>query len=443
MCTPYLYFCVVTATLGGLLFGYHTAVISGALIYLIPAFQLSISEQAFAVSMILLGALAGSLVGGVLADRLGRKPAMLFTAVLFFLGSIVTALSSSYEMFLWGRFVSGVALGVITLVCPLYLAEISPSSCRGAFVSLYQLAITIGILGAFAVNFWFAEKGEWHWMFGCGALPAFIQVVFLFFVAETPPFLFRHHKSKEAQQVLTRLRRDRAWETQLDAMKSSAHQNQKGKWKVLFEPQWRRVVVIGILLSAFQQITGINALIYYAPKIFQTAGFPSADSAILATIGIGVVNVIATVFSVWLLDRAGRRFFLLLGATGMVVGLVSFVLSSLATSTLVDLIALISLMVYVAFFAIGLGPVTWVVIAEIFPLKIRAKAMTFTTFVNWFCNYLVSLTFLELVSLFGHRGTFLFYALICVGCIYFVYRCIPETKGRSLEEIEAELGRLR
>lgn len=439
--SPYLYFCIVAATLGGFLFGYHTAIISGALIFLIPAFDLSLSQQGVAVSMILVGALVGSLVSGSIADRLGRKQTMLLTAALFAAGSLATSIAATFDMFLWGRLLSGFALGIITTVAPLYLAEISPPNSRGAFVALYQLAITIGILVAFAVNYWFAKEGQWQWMFACGIFPAVLQIIFLIFASETPPFLFRQNKPKRATQALSRLRKDKEWASQLGAMKSSSSGSQKGKWKLLFAPEWRRVVVIGVLLSGFQQITGINALIYYAPKIFQTAGFPSADSAILATIGIGIVNVIATIFSVLFLDRKGRRFFLLLGVVGMLVGLVSFSLSSFAASEIVDVIALISLMVYVAFFAIGLGPVTWVVISEIFPLKIRAKAMTITTFVNWLSNYLVSLTFLQLVAHFGHRGTFLLYALIAVGCLYFIYRCIPETKGRTLEEIEAELGK--
>lgn len=434
--SKYMIFVVTIACLGGLLFGYHTAIISGALIFLSPIFHLSIAEQGVLVSIILLAALVGALMGGYLADRLGRKWTIMLTAVLFILGSWITAEAHSYFMLLFGRLVSGIAVGVISVAAPLYLAEIAPPKSRGAIVSAYQLFITLGILGAYVINYIYAKKADWQEMFIIGSLPAAIQLLALFFIPESPGWLFKNGKSRLAIIALERLRLDQDWKNHIDEMKHSASSRNTRVWRLLFFSKLRTILFIGLFISAFQQITGINTVIYYAPRIFQGAGYTSAISATFATLSIGVINVLATLVSVWLLDRIGRRRLLLIGIAGMVVSLCSLAITSFLRSSLIDEMAVISLITYVAFFAIGLGPITWVLLSEIYPLKVRGKAMTLATFVNWLCNYFVSLTFPNLLVSIGIGGSFLLYGIISMIAFWFVLRYVPETKGKSLEEIE-------
>jgi MFS transporter, SP family, galactose:H+ symporter len=435
-CSAFLLFAVVISAFGGFLFGYHTGIISGALIFLTSSFHLSIVDQGMVVSIILIGALIGSLVAGVLADRIGRKWTIAITSVLFIGGAAAISLSESYTVLLLGRFISGLGVGVISVAGPLYLAEVSPPHYRGAFVACYQLAITIGILVSFLINYVYASSADWRWMFAIGIFPALFQGLAIFFLPETPAWLFKHGFESRGIKALKRLRNDKEWTRQIEAMKVSASPHKKGVWKALFSPKLRYVVIIGFCLSVFQQITGINTVIYYTPKIFQMAGFASATGAILATLGIGAINVLVTIFSTWLLDKAGRRILLLIGAGGMTLCLAFLSLSFYLHSSMIDIIAVISLMGYVAFFAIGLGPVTWVILSEIYPLKVRGKAMTIAIFGNWLFNYLVSLTFLDLIGKLGSQGTFLLYAAISAVAFWFIFRFIPETKGKSLEEIE-------
>ena len=391
------------------------------------------------MSILLIGAMVGALGSGTLADWLGRKKTMALTAFLFIVGALITAASDAYTIVLLGRFITGIAVGTISLLSPLYLAEVSPAHFRGRFVSLYQLFITLGILGAFLVNYLFASSGDWRWMFLIGAFPAALQLILLFFIPETPSWLLKKGRADLAAKVFGRLRKDRKWQQQIEEMKTLEGPQKKGRWKDIFSSKYRFVLIIGLILSACQQITGINTVIYYAPVIFQNAGFSSVAGATLATLGIGVINVIATIISVSLLDRAGRRLFLLIGSAGMALSLIFLSFVFFQQSPSIDRLAVGSLMAYVAFFAIGLGPVTFVLISEIYPMKIRAKAMTVAIFVNWFANYWVSLTFLDLVNRFGQAGTFLLYAVISIATFLFVLRWVPETKNQTLEELERKL----
>jgi MFS transporter, SP family, galactose:H+ symporter len=438
-CTGFLIFTVLVAAFGGFLFGYHTAIISGALIFLEPAFQLTIPQEGMVVSILLVGALIGALFAGSLADRIGRKQTMTLNTAVFVLGAAMIAFAQVYEMVLLGRFISGIGVGVVSVAGPLYLSEVSPPHLRGTFVSAYQLAIAIGILISYWVNYLFAEAADWRWMFAIGILPALIQMPALLFLPETPSWLFKKGMDDRAIATLQRLRKDKNWMKQLDAMKSSADPHKHGSWKTLFSPSLRFVVIIGIVLSCFQQITGINAVTYFAPKIFQTVGFSTSEGAIMASIWLSIINVLFTFSAVWLLDKLGRRILLLICCAGMICSLAVFIGASYFHSSQIGIISIISLMGYVAFFAIGLGPVTWVVLSEIFPLKIRGKAMTLALLVNWAFNYVVSLTFLDLMTALGSHGAFLIYAVISVIAFGFIYRFIPETKGKSLEEIEAAL----
>ncbi len=437
--TTYTLFSVIVAALGGFLFGYHTGVISGALIFLAPAFHLTPLDEGFVVSIILIGALAGALISGTLADKLGRKKTILLSALIFILGASIIAAAPTFTIVILGRAVTGLAVGLISLTAPLYISEISPPHYRGRLVSLFQLGIAIGFLVAFAVNLAYADQGNWRMMFAVGIVPALIQIWALLFIPETPPWLLVNHREEHAIAVLKKIRQDRDWKSHLNEMKKSASPHKRGGWSELFKPHLRFVLLIGILLNCFQQITGINTVFYYAPKIFQLAGFASASGAISATLGVGLVNVLFTSLSLWLLDKWGRRPLLIWGVTGMVVSLLVLSLAFFTGSELIDLIAIISLMVYVASFGISLGPIPYLLISEIYPLRIRGKAMTVGIVSNWLFNYLVSLTFLDLMKYLGSGGTFCLYAAIGVIAVWFFWRYIPETKGKSLEEIEASL----
>ncbi len=439
--TAYLLIAVITATLGGLLFGYFTAAISGALIFLAPAFHLDVFEQGVVVSLILIGCVFGAVIAGPCTEFVGRKKTLALSAALFIIGGCILAVCDSYTTLLIGRFISGLAVGITSLAAPLYISEISPPRYRGMFVSSYQLAITFGILLSFFVNYCFSASGSWRWMFAIGILPALLQMIALFFVAETPPWLFKQGLEEKAIGILQKLRHGKNWMNQIDAMKSVASPHKTGTWKTLFSPKLRFVLIIGFLLSVFQQITGINTVIYYAPKIFEIAGFPSATSALVATLGVGIVNFLVTILSVYLLDRVGRRSLLLVGALGMAVSLLVLAFAFFVSTPFIDKIAVLSLMAYVSFFAIGLGPVTWVLLSEIYPLKVRSKAMSTAIFANWGFNYLVSLTFLDLIQGLKAQGTFLLFAVISLIAFWFIHRFIPETRGKSLEEIESHIAR--
>lgn len=440
-CTAYLIFVVIVSALGGFLYGYHTGIISGALIFLAPIFQLSIVEQGVVVSTILIGGVIGGLFSGTLADRIGRKPTIGLTALLFIIGSLATALAETYSGLLAGRFLSGLGVGVISVAAPLYLAEISPPRFRGAFVSLYQGAVTIGILISLLINYLFAPSQDWRWMFAIGSFPAVLQAIALFYLPETPAWLFKHGRDHHAIHTLAKLRKDTTWRHQIDVMKESASTHKHGSWSALLSPKLRYLLLIGLVLSSFQQLTGINTVIYYAPKIFQQAGVSSATGAILASLGVAIMNVLFTFLSAWLLDRLGRRLLLMIGVVGMAATLALLSLAFFLHSTQTDLIVLLSLMGYVACFAIGLGPVTWVFLSEVYPLKVRGKAMTLAIVANWGFNYLVALTFLDLIVKLKPEGTFLLYAGICILALWFIHRYLPETKGKSLEEIEKALLR--
>lgn len=438
-CSAYLFFVVIVVAFGGFLYGFHTGVISGALIFLTPSFHLEIAEQGMVVSIILLGGLVGALAAGALADHIGRKRTILASSILFILGAGLIALCNSYGYLLFGRFISGLGVGIVSLAAPLYLAEISPSRYRGSFVSLFQLAIAVGILVSFAVNYLFAASENWRWMFVMGIFPALVQMLALFFLPETPAWLFKRGFEKHALLIIARLRRDTLWKKQVDAMKNAAAPQERGGWKTLFSPKLRYILIIGSILSACQQITGINTVIFYAPKIFDVAGFHTTAGAIVATCGIGIINVLATGLSVWLLRKMGRRTLLLIGTVGMALSLAFLAIAFFTQWGFIGRVSVFSLMGYVAFFAIGLGPVTWVILSEIYPLKVRGKAMTVVIFVNWACTYLVSLTFLQLVAKLKIQGAFLLYALVSALAFWFIYRFIPETRGKSLEEIEASI----
>ena len=399
------------APLGGLLFGYTTAVISSALIFLKSDFALTPLMQGFLVSIILIGALIGASSAGSLSDKIGRRPVILLSDAFFIIGGLFLLLSDELWLLFVGRLVTGVGVGIASVVIPLYIAELAPPNRRGSLVSLNQLAITVGILLAYAVGLIEANQGNWRALFGLALIPALVQFVGMFFLPETRVYV------KEAK-----------------SSKKQAH------FKLLFKKALVPALIVGLGLAILQQITGINTVIYYANQIFDLSGFKAAKGAIWASMSVGIVNVLATIVSLWLIDVVGRRPLLLVGIAGMAAGLIALALSFWFQTGFESIVAVISLMVYVASFAIGLGPVAWLIIAEIYPHQIRGRAMGLAIFANWTFNYIVSLSFLSLIDWLTSSGVFLLYAAICGFAFYFVWRRVPETKGKPLEEIEKFWG---
>lgn len=436
--TAYTILAVLVASLGSFLLGYQTAVISGALPFLAREFSMTSGVEGFVVSIVLLGAVLGVLCSGTVADRLGRKKAILLPAALFTVGTLIVCTASTIFSFLLGRFITGTAVGLISMTAPLYLAEIAPTRLRGTFVCVHQLVVTLGILAAYLVNYVYAAEGAWRNMFTVALIPSVLQFVLMLIICESPSWLLSHDLKDKAKSAFEKLRKDTLWQSHM----IPAHvpdTEKKTIASLFFKPKIRYVLILGLVLNMFQQITGINTIIYYAPKIFQHAGFQTVNIAILASVGIGLMNVLFTIVSMWLIDKAGRRRLLLWGLAGMLLSMQFLAMFLFIKTPYTSTISVISLMCYVGCFAVGIGPVTAVLISELYPLKIRGRAMSIATTANWFFNYLMSLIFLDLIELMGVAGVFELFAALTLAATLFVYFYIPETKGKSLEEIEAGL----
>ncbi|KAA9395856.1 sugar porter family MFS transporter [Haloarcula sp. CBA1130] len=435
----FVYVVSALAALNGLLFGFDTGIISGAFLFIQDSFVMSPLVEGIIVSGAMAGAAAGAAVGGQLADRLGRRRLILIAAIVFFIGSFTMAVAPNVPVLVAGRLIDGVAIGFASIVGPLYISEIAPPSIRGGLTSLNQLMVTTGILLSYFVNYAFADAGAWRWMLGAGMVPAVILAIGILKMPESPRWLFEHGRKDEARAVLKRTRSGGVDEELSEIEETVETQSETGVRDLL--ASWLRpALVVGLGLAVFQQITGINAVIYYAPTILESTGLGNVAS-ILATVGIGTINVVMTVVAIMLVDRVGRRRLLLVGVGGMVATLAVlgtvFYLPGLGGG--LGVIATISLMLFVSFFAIGLGPVFWLLISEIYPLSVRGSAMGVVTVANWGANLLVSLTFPILTDGVGTSATFWLFGLCSLVGLVFVYRYVPETKGRTLEAIEDDL----
>ena len=434
----FVYFAAAISALGGFLFGYDTGVVSGAILFVRKDFSLSSTEVEVVISSVLLGALLGALAGGSLADRFGRRRVIIVAGALFAGGAIATGVAPTVAWLIAGRVVVGVAIGIASFTTPLYISEVSPVAVRGRLVSLNQLALTVGIVLSYLIDYVLAGAHAWRWMFGLAAVPAAALCVGMIWLPPSPRWLLARGRGGAAQDALLRIRGSNDVSAEISEIRLSLA-GQSGGWSVLTAPAIRPALIVGVGLALFQQVTGINTVIYYAPMIFQFAGFHSDSVSILATVGVGAVNVAMTGLALLLVDRVGRRPLLLVGLAGMVAGLVllglAFALPRLSGS--LGVIAIGSLSLYVGAFAIGLGPVFWLLISEIYPLKVRGVAMSLATTANWSANLLVALTFLTLIQLAGRAPTFWIYAAVGIGAWLFVWFLVPETKGKSLEQIEA------
>jgi sugar porter (SP) family MFS transporter len=364
---------------------------------------------------------------------------LIATAVIFAAGAILCAAAPSAMILAVGRIIVGFGIGLSSSGVPVYISEVAPADARGWQVSLFQLAITVGILLAYLVDYAFAGIQGWRWMFGVAIVPAAIFGAGMIFLPESPRWLLRRGERENARAMLARIRGTSDVADELREIEESVTKApESGRFSDLMAASLRPALFVGIGLAIFQQVTGINTVIYYAPLIIQTAGISSNSGAILATAGIGAVNVLMTIFSMWLIDRKGRRPLLLSGIAGMAVtlGLLGYVFRVSHQSTGMAWLAVISMMAYVGSFAISLGPIFWLLISEIYPLKIRNSAEGVAATFNWGSNLLITLTFLTLVDKLGPSLTFWVYGLCAIGAGVFSYYFVPETKGRTLEQIE-------
>jgi MFS transporter, SP family, galactose:H+ symporter len=434
----FVYLATAVSALGGMLFGYDIGVISGAILFIKKAFSLSPGLEEVVVSSVLLGSLAGAVIGGLLADRLGRRKLLIAGAIVFGLGAIGAALALGTAWLIIARIIAGAAIGVASFVAPLYISEIAPVAIRGKLVSINQVALTTGIVISYLVDYAFAGAQAWRWMFALAVIPAAAFGIGLMFIPDSPRWLASRGHKDQARDVLKRIRSPEAVEGELTEILHSVGQK-KGRWSELFSKLLRPAMIVGVGLAIAQQLTGINTVIYYAPTIFKFAGLSATSVAILASVGVGVVNVVLTIVAMQLIDRVGRRPLLLISLAGMALSLfvlgLAFSLKQLSGS--LGWIAVGSLMVYVGSFAVGLGPVFWLILSEIYPLNIRGRAMSVGTIANWGANLLVALSFLTLTHIMGKPATFWLYGIISIGAWFFAFFLVPETKGKSLEQIEA------
>ncbi|HEY6494177.1 MAG TPA: sugar porter family MFS transporter, partial [Trebonia sp.] len=425
---------------GGLLFGYDTGVVSGALLFLKKDFGgLSSFQQELVTSLLLVGAVVGALTAGRISDRLGRRLTVLITALVFIVGVMLAAFTPTYPVLLVARIIIGLAVGSASMVVPLYIGEIVPARVRGGLVSLNQLAITAGILVSYLIDYGLSDSGNWRLMFGLAAIPAAALFIGMLFQKESPHWLIRQGREDEARQVLRRVRDEGDIDDEIREVREISQR--EGGYRDLISPRVRPLLAVGVLLAVFQQITGINTVIYYAPTLLQGAGLGN-NAALLANVVNGCVNVGMTIVAIWLLDKVGRRPLLLSGTAGMAVGMAIVACSFLGGSDLkggLAIVAIVGLLVYTGSFAIGLGPVFWLLIAEIYPLKIRGAAMSVASMANWAANFVVTVSFLTLLSAIGGAGVFFLFGFLTLVALAYFWRKVPETKGRSLQEIEREL----
>ncbi|WP_218043499.1 sugar porter family MFS transporter [Lentilactobacillus dabitei] len=428
--------------LGGLLFGYDTGVISGAILFIERQLHLDSWQQGWVVSAVLLGAILGAAVIGPMSDRFGRRKLVLLSAIIFFVGAIGSAFSPEFWTLILSRIILGMAVGAASALIPTYLAELSPADKRGSMSSLFQLMVMTGIFLAYVTNYGLSGfYTGWRWMLGFAAVPAALLFFGALILPESPRFLVKANKPEEAKQILKIMNKKNPGvvDSELSDIKEQAA-IKSGGWKELFGKLVRPSLVIGVGLAIFQQVMGCNTVLYYAPTIFTDVGF-GVSAALIAHIGIGIFNVIVTAIAVAIMDKIDRRKMLNIGAMGMGVSLLvmSFAMKFSGQSLTAGVICVIALTIYIAFFSATWGSVMWVMIGEVFPLNIRGLGNSFSSVINWSANMIVSLTFPPLLDFFGTGSLFIGYAVLCFASIWFVQKKVFETRNRSLEDIEETL----
>ena len=430
----------VVAALGGLLFGFDTAVISGTINFIQPYFGLSEAGLGWTVSSLLFGCIAGVFLAGKAGDRFGRKKMLMVAAMLFFVSAAGSASAQTLAFFIVARLLGGLAVGIASILSPMYIAELAPAKYRGSLVSLNQLAIVIGILVAFFSNYLLVGTGQnnWRWMLLVMAAPAILLFFSLFLVPESPRWLVARHQNDEALKVLLKTSGELSAPTELKEIQQTLQSQEESSYSELFSPKIRPLLFIGIILAVFQQITGINTIMYYAPKIFASVG-QSSDLALLQTIAIGGTNLIFTLVAMTLIDRFGRKRLILFGSAGMTLMLAGLSVLFFLKQTS-GIMVLVFILGYISFFAASLGPAVWVVTAELFPNRLRSKGMSIAIVSLWIACAIVTISFPIMLEKLSGGITFLIFALICLANLIYVSRYVPETKGKTLEALEKELS---
>lgn len=423
------------AALGGLMFGFDIAIITGAGPFIQEAFDLDALGFGWAFSSLLFGCIFGAAIAGAIVDRIGRKALMLLVAVLFALTTLATGAAGSFDQFITARFLGGLAVGAASLVVPMYVSEITPAPLRGRMGALYQMAIVTGILGSYLVNYLLRDTGPdaWRYMFYTGVIPALIYLAVLLLVPESPRFLIRQGKEAAARRVLERIG-GAGTEAALEAVRASLRVD-SGTWRDLAGAHVRAPLRLSFFLAILIHLSGINTIIEYAPTIFRSAGF-TLDAALFSTFVVGIANFAFTLVSFQVIDRFGRRPLYIIGSAGMMISLICLA-GAAVTGNFHGMMVLVLIVLYLFFFASCIGPVFWTLLPEIFPNGLRGKAMTVPVLTQWGANALVVLFFPAIFHALGEAVTFLLLAGACLAQLLFVIRALPETRNRTLEEISA------
>lgn len=453
----YVSFLSIVAALGGFLFGYDTAVISGTISQVATQFSLDTIQQGWYVGCALIGSIFGVACAGVLSDNLGRKKTMIISAVLFTVSGIGCALSGNFDQLVIYRIMGGVGIGIVSIISPLYISEVSVAQYRGRLVSLYQLAITVGFLGAYLVNYGllnFSENGAvqisnplarlifhdevWRGMLGMEGLPALLFFTIIFFIPESPRWLILKQKESKASLILKRIYgSDEAANYEVNETKQSVIKETKSEWKVLFKPGIFKAILIGVAIAMLGQFMGVNAVLYYGPSIFESSGLSGGDS-LFYQVMVGLVNMLTTVLAVFIIDKVGRKKLVYYGVTGMIVSLIFISLYFMkgAVFGIPSIFLLVLFLFYIFCCAISICAVIFVLLSEMYPIKVRGLAMSIAGFSLWIGTYLIGQLTPWMLENLSPAGTFILFALMCVPYILIVWKLVPETTGKSLEEIE-------
>ena len=430
------------AGLGGILYGYDIGIIAAALLFVRSTFSLSTRMEEVVVSVVLIGAMSGAILGGTIADRIGRRATLVWGGAIFILGSLLAPLSPNVETLIIARTLLGLAIGFTSVTAPVYVSELAPPQSRGMLIGLYQFALTLGIALADLVGYRLAETANWRLMFGLGAAPALLFLVLVFTVPESPRWLFAQNRAADAEQVLLTYTDPAGAALLLEDIRVGLLTKMERRWSALWSPAVRRSLVIAVGFTVLQQVTGINTIIYYGPQIFALAGIASTKNAIFATLLVAIVNVLATVIALVLVDKVGRKPLLYAGVGGMTLSLftLGFAFHSLAGHASLGIVATVCLMLYITCFAFSMGPIAWILVSEVFPLRVRGRGVAAATLGSGTSNFIVSLTFLSLIHAAGNTWTFVIYGVFCILTLLFVRFVVPETRGRELESISLGTG---
>ncbi|MCA1298483.1 sugar porter family MFS transporter [Stappia indica] len=431
---------VALAALFGFLFGFDEGVIAGALPFITKLFGITAAGEGMVTSAVPLGAVAGAVLAAIWADALGRRMVLIICSLLFGIGALASGLASGEVVLVVARLLLGIAIGASALAAPMFLAELAPARQRGAVVSAFQLMITIGILVSYLIDMMLEPLGAWRWMLALGAVPAIVTLGGIWFAPESPRWLVMRGRNEEAEAVIAAVQpglgRDAAAGMVRDIAAAQAAAPKSPDWSGFLSARMRPIASFAIIAFLLQQVSGINAVIYYAPTILGHAGFDGASTQLAATVGIGIVNVLMTVVAMFIVDRLGRRPLFIIGFLGAAASLAVIAMTMNSGDPEMAPVALVGLFVYIAFFAVSLGPLPWIYMSELFPLSMRSRGMAMASVANWGCNFLVVFLFPVVVAEAGAAVTFAIFCGFCVLGAVYAWARAPETKGASLEDLE-------